>query len=129
MAPRKSQSRRDFVEDLIARWGDTYPDDVWRTDNYWSTADLPGPSERDFRDGRQIYTNPLWLLNNGLGTEATLVESFQHGDLNPDNVLVGAGEFRLIDMEKRASPLPALTPCGCLCGFLGSQGAAFRPAL
>ena len=127
-APRRSQPQRNFVQKLLERWGKTYPDDVWNTDSYWHMADLPGPNEREYRDGTQIYINPLWLMSNGLGAEATFLESFQHGDLNSENVLAGAGGFCFIDLEKAGVTSACLDPVWLCLWLLRESRGSLQPS-
>jgi hypothetical protein len=118
-ATRNDRSPREFVRELLKHWHTPTALGVWAMGEFWRLAGLPGPEISCFIDQGTVVPNPLCFVGaeDGLTAKAVYFRSFQHGDLNAGNLLVGeaSGEgspaIRLIDFEKAADASAVLDIC------------------
>lgn len=122
LAKREMCSRAAFVNSMQAHWSGLQRAG-WNTELFWEEAGLPDPTQRWIQHGATILCNPLWYVNHGVAQEEEkrrpFFKSFQHGDLNCSNVLVGVNKLnsqtapliRFIDFEKASEQSALLDIC------------------
>ena len=129
---QRPTSKRDFWSETLRHWPSARVS--WTNRYFWHEAGLPNMAVPCLLDNGQMYWNPIHLAGTAdfvSDEPITCVRSFQHGDLNTENVLVVGDQSvhcQVIDFEKAALRSHVLDVCWLSLWALRSSHRSVPPA-